>query len=147
LTHVGKGRGATATAQQLSATYSFIGPLLADPVLSAYGDNALPLFAVALHLDVEDVANFATESLTDHPSDKKADITTDGKQAVDAWVKVLRSTLPIISQNLRAEEYQVVRSTEHTEAVAKATKGVVAGAEVLQTSFEDLRKLLKPVQP
>ena len=54
-----------ATAQQLSRTYSFIGPLLADPVLSAYGDNALPLFAVGLHLDVEDLASFATESLTE----------------------------------------------------------------------------------
>jgi len=63
-----------AIAQQLAATYSFIGPLLADPVLSKYGKNALPLFAVALHLDVEDVASFATESLTDHPADKKADI-------------------------------------------------------------------------
>jgi hypothetical protein len=43
-------------------------------VLAKYGDNALPLFALALHLDVEDLASFATESLTDHSSDKKADI-------------------------------------------------------------------------
>lgn len=63
-----------ATAQELAGTYSLIGPMLADPVLSKYGKNALPLFAVALHLDVEDVASFATESLTDHPADKKADI-------------------------------------------------------------------------
>lgn len=63
-----------ATAQDLASTYSFIGPLLADPVLSKYGNNALPLFAVALHLDVEDTASFATESLTDHPADKKADV-------------------------------------------------------------------------
>lgn len=63
-----------ATAQQLAQTYSFIAPLQADQALAGYGDNALPLFAVALHLDIEDVANFATESLTDHPSDKKADI-------------------------------------------------------------------------
>lgn len=62
------------TAKQLAATYSFIGPLLVDPVLSKYGNNALPLFALALHLDVEDVASFATDSLTDHPADKKADI-------------------------------------------------------------------------
>ncbi|PSH04739.1 MAG: hypothetical protein CXZ00_05025 [Acidobacteria bacterium] len=70
-------------------------------------------------------------------------ISTEGKQAVDAWGKVLKSILPIMVQNLPGEEYQVVRSTEHTETVAKSTKGVVAGAEVLQTSFEDLRKLLK----
>jgi len=62
------------TAQQLAPTYSFIGPLLADPTLSSYGDNALPLFALALFLDVEDLASFATDSLTDHPTDKKADI-------------------------------------------------------------------------
>jgi hypothetical protein len=63
-----------ASAQQLAQTYSFIGALQADPVLARYGDNALPLFATALHLDIEDLASFATESLTDHPSDKKADI-------------------------------------------------------------------------
>jgi len=40
------------------------------------------------------------------------------------------------------DEYQVVRSTEHTQAVAKATKGVVAGVPVLQSSFTDLRSLL-----
>ena len=62
------------TARQLADTYSFIGPLLADPVLAKYGNNALPLFAVALYLDVEDLSTFATDSLTDHPSDKKADI-------------------------------------------------------------------------
>ena len=60
--------------KQLAETYSFIGPLLADSALSKYGNNSLPLFAVALHLDVEDVATFASDSLTDHPSDKKADI-------------------------------------------------------------------------
>src|ERR1700722_6676508 len=62
------------SAQQLTTTYSFIGPLLADPVLSKYGKNGLPLFALALHLDVDDIASFATESLTDHPADKKADV-------------------------------------------------------------------------
>jgi len=62
------------TPQELESTYSFIGPLLADPVLSTYGNNALPLFALALYLDVEDLASFATDSLTDHPDDKKADV-------------------------------------------------------------------------
>jgi hypothetical protein len=62
------------TAKELASTYGFIGPFLADPVLSTYGDNALPLFALSLYLDVEDVASFATESLTDHPADKKADV-------------------------------------------------------------------------
>ena len=50
------------TAQHLAQTYSFIGPLQADPVLAQYGDNALPLFATALHLDIEDLASFASRS-------------------------------------------------------------------------------------
>ncbi len=72
-------------------------------------------------------------------------IAVDGKQAIDAWVKVLKSILPIMVQNLPGEEYQVVRSTEHTDSVAKATKGVVAGLQILQSSFGDLRKLLRSV--
>jgi hypothetical protein len=63
-----------ATPEELVKTYSFIGPFLADKELASYGNNALPLFAVGLHLDVEDIASFATDSLTDHPADKKADI-------------------------------------------------------------------------
>src|ERR1039457_4394399 len=63
-----------ATITEAASTYSFIGPFQTDKVLAPYDDNALPLFAVALHLDIEDLASFATESLTDHPSDKKADI-------------------------------------------------------------------------
>jgi hypothetical protein len=70
----------------------------------------------------------------------------DGKEAVSAWVKVLKSILPIMVQSLPAEEYQVVRSTEYTEAVAKTTKGIVAGLQIMQSSFDDIRKLLKPVQ-
>ena len=71
-------------------------------------------------------------------------ITATGDAAIQAWVKVLRSTLPIIVQNLPAEEYQVVRSTDYTETVSQRAKGIVAGAEVLQTSFKDLRDLLSP---
>jgi len=77
---------------------------------------------------------------------KQEFITADCKQGVDAWVKVLKSILPIIAQSLPGEEYQVVRSTEHTDSVAKTTKGLVAGLQIFQSSFEDLRKLLKPVQ-
>ena len=60
--------------EDLTGTYSFIGALDSDPVLASYGSNALPLFAVGLHLGVEDFAAFAAESLTDSPNDKKADI-------------------------------------------------------------------------
>jgi hypothetical protein len=72
-------------------------------------------------------------------------IEVGGAVAVNAWVKVLKAILPTIVQNLPAEEYQVVRSTEHTQAVAERAKGIVAGAEILQSSFEDLRELLKPI--
>jgi hypothetical protein len=72
-------------------------------------------------------------------------IKVGGIQAVDAWTKVLKAVLPTIVQNLPAEEYQVVRSSEHMETVAKVSKGVVAGAQILQSSFEELRKLLKPL--
>lgn len=63
-----------STPEELASTYSFIGPLRAAPILSPYDDNALPLFAVALHLDIEGLAISAIEGLTDHPADKKADI-------------------------------------------------------------------------
>ena len=62
------------TPKHLAETYSFISPLLSDQALAKYGSTALSLFAVALHLDVEDLGTFATDCLTDHPADKKADI-------------------------------------------------------------------------
>ena len=63
-----------ATINEAAGTYSFIAPFQADTVLAGHGDNALPIYAVALHLGIEDLVSFATESLTDHSSDKKADI-------------------------------------------------------------------------
>ena len=63
-----------ASADDLKATYSFIAAFEATPELTQYGDNALPLYAVALQLGVDDLGSFATEALTDHPQDKKADI-------------------------------------------------------------------------
>ncbi len=63
-----------ATAEQLKPSFSFIGAFEADLALKAYGNNALPLFAVGLHLGIEDIGTFAIESLTDSPGDKKADI-------------------------------------------------------------------------
>jgi len=76
---------------------------------------------------------------------KQEFVVGSGVQAIEAWVKVLKSILPILVQSLPAEEYQVVRSTEHTETVAKTTKGIVAGLQILQSGFEDLRVMLKPV--
>ena len=70
-------------------------------------------------------------------------IKSDSKDVTDAWLKVLKSMLPIIVSTLPAEEYQVVRSTEHAESVVKATKAVLAGVAIVQTAFQDLRKLMR----
>ena len=71
-------------------------------------------------------------------------ITVDGAEAVAAWLKVINAVLPTIVQNLPAEDYQVIRSNDHTKDVVERVRGIVAGASVLQPSFEDLRGLLKP---
>ena len=63
-----------STPEDLKGTYSFIGAFQSEAVLKPYSHNALPLFAVGLYLGVEDLATFATDSLTDGPNDKKADI-------------------------------------------------------------------------
>ena len=63
-----------STPEDLKETYSFIGAFQSEEVLKPFGPNALPLFAVGLHLGVEELATFATDSLTDGPNDKKADI-------------------------------------------------------------------------
>ena len=71
-------------------------------------------------------------------------ITAGGTEAVAAWLKVINAVLPTVVQDLPAEEYQVVRSTDHTNSVIGRVKGIIAGASVLHKSFEDLRGLLKP---
>ena len=63
-----------STPEDLKVAFSFIGAFESEAVLGPYGHNALLLFAVGLYLRVEDLASFATESLTDSPNDKKADI-------------------------------------------------------------------------
>jgi hypothetical protein len=63
-------------------------------------------------------------------------ITSAPQTVVDAWKACLQAILPQMIQNLPAIEYQVVRSTEHTNAVSKTTKGIVAGVPLLQTSLE-----------
>ena len=73
-------------------------------------------------------------------------VTADGTEAVAAWLKVINAILPTIVQDLPAEEYQVVRSTDHTNSVVGRVRGIVAGASVLHTSFENLRGLLRPKQ-
>ena len=71
-------------------------------------------------------------------------ITADGTKAIGAWLKVINAVLPTIVQHLPAEDYQVVRSTDHTKYVVERVQGIVAGASELQTNFEDLRGLLQP---
>ena len=82
-----------------------------------------------------------------HPQEfalKDEAITADGTKAIEAWLKVINAVLPTIVQNLPAEDYQVVRSTDHTKYVVERVQGIVAGASELQTNFEDLRGLLQP---
>ena len=71
-------------------------------------------------------------------------ITADGAEAIAAWTEVLRALLPTIVQDLPAEEYEVVRSNDHTKSVVGRVQGIAAGASVLQPSFADLRGLLRP---
>lgn len=55
--------------------------------LSAYGDNALLLFAAQLRLGFDDVDSFATNALTDGSNDKKCDlvaVVADGTKIVVA---------------------------------------------------------------
>ena len=70
-------------------------------------------------------------------------ITANGANAVAAWTKVINAVLPTLVQDLPADEYQVIRSNEHTKHVAERARGIVAGANVLQESFKDLRGLLR----
>ena len=82
-----------------------------------------------------------------HPQEfslKDEAISADGSEAIEAWTKVINAVLPTIVEDLPAEDYQVVRSTEHTKYVVGRLRGIVAGASVLQTNFDDLRNLLKP---
>lgn len=76
-----------------------------------------------------------------------AAIGNDGTQATAAWTKVISALLPIIVQDLPAEEYQVIRSNDHTRHVSRRVKGIVAGASVLHSEFEDLRGLLRATAP
>lgn len=62
------------TIDQAANSFSFINDFKAHAELAQFGDNALPLYASALYLDIDDFASFASNSLTDDPADKKADI-------------------------------------------------------------------------
>lgn len=70
-------------------------------------------------------------------------IGNDGANATEAWIRVIKALLPTIVKDLPAEEYQVVRSNDHTEYVVARLGGIVAGADVLQPSFAPLRALLR----
>ncbi len=59
------------TIDQAASSFSFISDLKLHTELATLGDNALPIYAAALYLDVDDFASFASDSLTDDPLDKK----------------------------------------------------------------------------
>ena len=62
------------TIDQAANSFSFISDFKLHTELVQFGDNALPLYASALYLDIDDFASFASNSLTDDPTDKKVDI-------------------------------------------------------------------------
>ena len=76
---------------------------------------------------------------------KEDSISPQGQEAVGGWTTVLKAILPTMVIDLPAEDYEVVRSTEHTETVSKKVRGVVTGLEVFQGSFAGIRALLKPI--
>ena len=57
-----------------------------DAAITKYGDNALLMFALDLYLRPEDLEEFASDSLTDGPGDKKIDVcyvnTNDGRAII-----------------------------------------------------------------
>ena len=63
-------------------------------------------------------------------------ITSNAAKAIAAWSEVIGALLPTIVQDLPAEEYQVIRSNDHTNHVVVRVRGIVAGATVLHPSFE-----------
>ena len=70
-------------------------------------------------------------------------IENDDANATAAWTSAISALLPTIVHDLPAEEYRVIRSNEHTKHVVGRVRGIVAGAAVLQPSFEPLRELLR----
>src|ERR1017187_9042644 len=118
-----------ATITEAASTYSFIGPFQTDKVLAPYDDNALPLFAVALHLDVEDLSSFATESLTDHPSDKKADII---------YINEAES-VACVAQGSTFKDW-----AKQAALANKASDLNTAAAWLLQTPINDVPDVIRP---
>ncbi|MBK6560181.1 AIPR family protein [Candidatus Amarobacter glycogenicus] len=116
------------TPQELADTYSFIGPFLADKVLAPYGDNALPLFALGLYLDIEDLASFATDSLTDQPNDKKADVIYINEA----------EGVACIAQGLTSADWGKQEAPAN-----KASDLNTAAAWLLQTPIEDVPETIR----
>jgi hypothetical protein len=70
----------------------------------------------------------------------------DSDGIVAAWMKALRAIMPAIIQDLlvEIEEYKNVGSSEYTNHVAKATKGIATGIDAFATIFLELREMLSP---
>lgn len=70
--------------------------------------------------------------------------SADGADGIEAWTTTIKALLPTVIEDLPDEEYRVVRSSDHTKTVVERTRGIVAGAAALQSSFDDLRAMLRP---
>jgi hypothetical protein len=116
------------TTEEAAKAFSFVGPLLADKTFTQYGDNALPLYSVALYLDIEDSASFASESLTDHPSDKKADIIY-----IDEAEKIA-----LIAQGYMSKDW-----AKQTAPTNKASDLNTAAAWLLQKPIDEVPDVIR----
>jgi hypothetical protein len=116
------------TIDQAANSFSFINDFKLHTELAQFGDNALPLYASALYLDIEDFASFASNSLTDDPADKKADIIYISEADGLAYV---------------AQGYSAQQWSQPTAPANKASDLNTAAAWLLQADISTVPPVIK----
>ncbi|MGA1981943.1 MAG: AIPR family protein [Acidobacteriaceae bacterium] len=117
------------TIDQAASSFSFINDFKLHTELVQYGDNALPLYASALYLDLDDFASFASNSLTDDPADKKADIIYISEADGLAYV---------------AQGYSSQQWSQPTAPTNKACDLNTAAAWLLQADISTVPSVIRP---
>jgi hypothetical protein len=117
------------TIDQAAGGFSFISDFKLHTELSQYGDNALPLYASALYLDIDDFASFGSNSLTDDPEDKKADIIYINEADGLAYV---------------AQGYSAQSWGQPTAPANKACDLNTAAAWLLQADIDSVPLVIRP---
>ena len=116
------------TIDQAANSFSFINDFKLHTELAQFGDNALPLYASALYLDIDDFASFASNSLTDDPADKKADIIYINEADGFAYV---------------AQGYSAQQWSQPTAPANKASDLNTAAAWLLQADINAVPPVIK----